>query len=529
MEKSIKVLKLKLKLLDSLLQEVGETLPFGFLFQIAKNSEPMDGDPPDPGGENNMISEKSALPVTSDWAEDKKSSCSSSVRMRSFEEIMADASSNRNILEIIIKKSFHESDSTVVKPPNLTFDQLGELLFDVLKIKSNDCLRVNLTTSRYDTREVMLKPGVDLSPYIKVIDDYYGHTVTTRKQSSNVVRVSFKNVPLNVSDEEIIHLCTFYGTPINNLVEYERLNFKKLAGMVGSTRYVNMKMTPGKSFLNYYWMEGSLPGDQGCRITVLHSGQERQCSHCLRTMSEGCPGQGQGRVCKALGTDLRRMIDYMLEIKQKTGYESLKSAYIRKFPSLPKCTSVDLRMEENKDENEDDADQQSSEFENLEKKLRDTKTEYDQKLSHAKRHTELTNNRINTATKGLDMFLIENLKSEDFNEFSSSFKFMVSQYSTLLSTPEGYTVDQDSNTVVLSDSLFSDILVSHPAMTDKVSEFKCHLKNKLSHDLLIRKERRNSSNHRPRLLSIPSKRSNSDPSESNPKRIPRPTSLPKSS
>ena len=158
---------------------------------------------------------------------------------------------------------------------------------------------------------------------------------------------------MNVSDEEIIHLCNFYGTPINNLVEYERLNIKKLAGLVGSTRYVNMKMTPGKTFLNYYWMEGSLPGDQGCQITVPHSGQERQCSHCLRTMSGGCPGQGQGRVCKALGTDMCRMIDYMLEIKKSTGYESLKSAYIRKFPSLSKSPLIDLNMEEPKNENDE--------------------------------------------------------------------------------------------------------------------------------------------------------------------------------
>ena len=48
----------------------------------------MDGDPPDPGGVTDAMREKSALPVTSDWAEDKNSSSSSSVRMRSFEEII---------------------------------------------------------------------------------------------------------------------------------------------------------------------------------------------------------------------------------------------------------------------------------------------------------------------------------------------------------------------------------------------------------------------------------------------------------
>ena len=52
----------------------------------------------------------------------------------------------------------------------------------------------------------------------------------------------------------------------------------------GSTRFVDMEMSPGARFMNYYWMEGPLSGDRGCRITVLHSGQERQCSNCLRTM-----------------------------------------------------------------------------------------------------------------------------------------------------------------------------------------------------------------------------------------------------
>ena len=43
-------------------------------------------------------------------------------------------------------------------------------------------------------------------------------------------------------------------------------------------------------------MEGSLPGDQGCHITVLHSGQDRPCSaaslkhcffECLQTKDAG--------------------------------------------------------------------------------------------------------------------------------------------------------------------------------------------------------------------------------------------------
>ena len=35
--------------------------------------------------------------------------------------------------------------------------------------------------------------------------------------------VTFKNVPLNVPDEEIIHLCISYGSSVENKVHYEVL------------------------------------------------------------------------------------------------------------------------------------------------------------------------------------------------------------------------------------------------------------------------------------------------------------------
>ena len=211
----------------------------------------------DPGGGGGVSVDDSnqssigILPVTSVWAKGRNySSGGASLKMRTFEEIIADAKSNRNILEIHLKKKIPTDDPSK-KPTNLTYDQLGELLFDVLQIKTDDCLRLNFSTSRYDTREVVLKPSVDLLPYIKVIDDFYGHTVTTCKQSSNIVRVSFRNVPANVPDEEILHLCNFYGKPLNN-VEYDRMTNLKCAGLSGSNRFVDIEMFPGKRFLDYY-------------------------------------------------------------------------------------------------------------------------------------------------------------------------------------------------------------------------------------------------------------------------------------
>ena len=117
-----------------------------------------------------------------------------------------------------------------------------------------------------------------------------------------------------------------------------------------------MELTPGKHFMNYYWMEGPLAGDQGCRVTVLHSGQDRQCSHCLQTSTDGCLGQGQGKVCKELGTKMKRMSEYMHELKIKTGYESLKSQYMQKCPPLGsnnKSTNEQMDEEVSTEQNPD--------------------------------------------------------------------------------------------------------------------------------------------------------------------------------
>ena len=311
------------------------------------------GRPPPKGGgspstTNSTTSPTSALPATSAWAGGRSSEVK---KMRNFEEIIADATANRNILEINLKKNISTEEPNR-KQANLTYDQLGELIFDILKISEEDCIRLNFTTSRYDTREVLLKPDIDINPFITTISDFYGHSVTTRKQSSNIIRVSFRNVPINMPDEEIIHLCNSYRKPIDNNVQYDKMSNAKCQGFQGSTRFVGMEMSPGKVFNNYYWMEGPLPGDQGCRITVLHSGQERQCGHCLKTGIEGCPGQGQGKVCKELGTKMTRMVDYMSSIKSKTGYESLKATYIRRFPSLGDKNPQGLNMSEQEDEEE---------------------------------------------------------------------------------------------------------------------------------------------------------------------------------
>ena len=74
-------------------------------------------------------------------------------------------------------------------------------------------------------KEVKFKPSVDTTPYLRdqpII--FKDHSITVKKQRQNIIRVTFKNVPLNVPDEETLNLCAAYGKPADNIVHYETLN-----------------------------------------------------------------------------------------------------------------------------------------------------------------------------------------------------------------------------------------------------------------------------------------------------------------
>ena len=185
---------------------------------------------------------------------------------RNFAKIFEDEKCQRNIIELQISKLInHEDENEVMtKPKPITYEDLGEFLFDTLKINPEDCIAFNFSSGRYDLREVKFKPGIHTSPYMRVEPvPFKNHAISVRKQKQNVVRVTFKNVPLNVPDEEILNLCNAYGKPMDYIVHYEKLNNIRGLGLTGSTRFVDVELEQGVSFNNYYWMEGPLPGDVG--------------------------------------------------------------------------------------------------------------------------------------------------------------------------------------------------------------------------------------------------------------------------
>ena len=265
---------------------------------------------------------------------------------RNFEEILSEETKSRNILEIHLKKSVtYDENNKETKPMNITFDQLSDFIFGTLRIRPEDCLGIDYTTGRYDTREVQLKPEVDSSRYVTEPNScilHSNHSITVKRQTNNITKVLFRNVPLNVCDEEILQLCAVYGD-IAGGVKRERLYNNKDKGKIGSNRSVEIILFENRTFENYYWLEGALPGDQGRRVTVTHPGQPRQCSHCFgfavnkygEPLSERCPAKGNGNACKEIGEKPRaKMMDYMLQLEKHTGYVSMKTAYSRKNPTF---------------------------------------------------------------------------------------------------------------------------------------------------------------------------------------------------
>ena len=291
-------------------------------------------------------------------------------------------------------------------------------------------------TGRFDTKHIQLKPDIQADQFTTTSPIMFrGYSVTVNKQLNNITRVTFKNVPLNVPNEEVLHLCSSYGKPVDNKVYFETLTNQRNKGMRGSTRYVDMELTKGASMMNYYWMEGPLSGDQGRRVLVLHNGQVSQCSHCLRkAVPGGCPAGGNGKACNLMQTPRAKMFNYMLSLKTQTGYVSLKTKYTEKqarhFPSLP---GFDTEISSNMDENGDadivpinpieEKDQQIAALEKKVEALKFNETEVTQlKESLSKSTTELRTAKMNhrMSLKKLDFTknateqrLLDSISNED--------------------------------------------------------------------------------------------------------------------
>ena len=332
---------------------------------------------------------------------------------RTFQQIIEDEKKNRNIIEIQITRPAPSGDSQDSAPRPLTYDDLGELIFDIIKIDPKDCITFDYNTGRFDTKQIQLKPAIKVDQFLTTTPLLFkGYEVSVTKQLNNITRVTFKNVPINVPNEEILHVCKSYGTPYDNKVYYETLTNSRNKGMQGSTRFVDMELKKNVSMMNYYWMEGPLSGDQGRRVLVLHNGQLSQCSHCLRQAGRGgCPAGGNGKACKQMNEPRAKMHLYMQGLRTHAGYVSLKTMYMehqaKNYPSLPGFDSdITSNMEEVEGDGEgivpvnpiEEKDNQIAELEKRVGELEPKETEISQ-LKEALAKSKLD---LNTSLKKLD-------------------------------------------------------------------------------------------------------------------------------
>ena len=386
--------------------------------------------------------------------------------LRSFQQILEDEKANRNILEVKLKKIVKQVEGEPVKPANLSLEQVGELIFDVIGVNPSDCAGVALTTHRYDSKEVKLKPKVDASKYLTTEPLVFkDHEVKVRKQTTASTRIVFKNIPFNIPDEEVLNLCNCYGTPIENKVHYDRPS-PISRGIPGSTRFVNMKLFPGKKMMNYYWIEGPLDSDKAARITILHPGQQQQCFNCLK-LDTNCPGAGNGKLCQQKGTPRGQISDYMKFLKEIHGYMSLKMKYHQlEYPGLNNADKYSFGHiveeeevgDEEGEEVEPEADIWKRRYDDMSAAFNRSKVEYSRLKSELDNFQQTKHNSINeeeheisaekenlkqmllTANKQMDV--INNEKNEMEKRYNSlhqelnTLKAKLSQQSDKEASPE---------------------------------------------------------------------------------------------
>ena len=79
-----------------------------------------------------------------------------SLNNRTFEQIIEEEKKTRNIIEIHLTRNPAEG----TQPRALTFDDLGELIFDVIKINPDDCVSFDYNTVCFDTKHIQLKHSI---------------------------------------------------------------------------------------------------------------------------------------------------------------------------------------------------------------------------------------------------------------------------------------------------------------------------------------------------------------------------------
>jgi hypothetical protein len=248
---------------------------------------------------------------------------------RTYAEIMHEYNQNLNVLEISSQKIDFDTNTT---NRNISFADFSDFVLETLQVRPEDCVSYGHAEFGFNNKELKFRAGVDISSYCRSYT-FRGHTILVKRQGGRTVRVTFRDVPHFVLDEELRNIVETFGKAADDRVYYEPGD-GRMKGLVNvNTRHIDMELG-NMQMPNYFWLEGPNKGDSGARVSATYPRQERQCYNCLQ-MATACPGDGKGKVCgKELKTARASMDTYMSGLKQQFGFTTLKAQDSAEFPGL---------------------------------------------------------------------------------------------------------------------------------------------------------------------------------------------------
>ena len=147
---------------------------------------------------------------------------------RTYQQIITDANDTENNKQTITLKitKIYDPNNSQYRPQSLDQAALGYFIFEVLCVKQEDILGLDLFTGRYNTHELILNAKADVSSFINQTFNYREHNIEVQSCNRRKTKVTFKFVPYYVPDEEILHLCLPYGVLVDGIVHKEKMKFE---------------------------------------------------------------------------------------------------------------------------------------------------------------------------------------------------------------------------------------------------------------------------------------------------------------
>merc|ERR1712052_60404 len=254
-----------------------------------------------------------------------------SVECDQYRALAAKARESPRILSIKPQKP-SASNQEAEKP--LSQVGWGELLFNSCGINPGDIRGVDFAAGGALNCEVKLTDNADISRYVGVSGSFKNYSYNTLGPAEAEGLVTFKGVPLEVPDIEIIWLLKSYGyKPSPEGVRHSPASVTSLdkevscKALESTTRSIRATPPTGRRLRGFYFWAGLQEADKPRRVSVDHKGRgPRQCPHCLKTAFETfpCPYNAKGSACKRHGATRTSLAQYNKILREQDGYQTLR-------------------------------------------------------------------------------------------------------------------------------------------------------------------------------------------------------------